>query len=402
MTENESTTVSTEFERIIGRIDGSEKGPCLVFFGGIHGNEPSGVLALRKVLDELRSSSMPLKGSMICIAGNLWALKHGKRFHTADLNRVWTKERIAALEANNPDGDTEDEKQQRALYDLVRGILKDEKGPFYFFDLHTTSAATKPFITVNDSLLNRRFTRMYPVPLILGIEEYLSGPLLSYINELGYVSFGFEAGQHDAPESIENHKMFIYLSLVFSGVIQKPQMPIDQFTSSLSDRCGGDRAFYEIYENHKIHPEERFTMEPGYSNFQKLSQGELIARSDGNEIRPKQHTTLFMPLYQSQGDDGYFLIRKTPVFFLWLSALLRRTKIDRLFPWLPGVSWASAEREEMTVNLKVARLIARQVFHLFGYRSRQYGKTHLVVTSREFKSKHKDYAHEDWYRGRIG
>ena len=30
-----------------------------------------------------------------------------------------------------------------------------------------------------------------------GIEEYLNGPLLSYINELGYVAFGFEGGQHD-------------------------------------------------------------------------------------------------------------------------------------------------------------------------------------------------------------
>ena len=32
--------------RIIGHIKGRQPGPTLVFFGGIHGNEPSGIFAL--------------------------------------------------------------------------------------------------------------------------------------------------------------------------------------------------------------------------------------------------------------------------------------------------------------------------------------------------------------------
>ena len=39
-------------------------------------------------------------------------------------------------------------------------------------------------------------------PIVLGIEEYLQGPLLSYINTLGYVSLGFESGQHDNKQAI--------------------------------------------------------------------------------------------------------------------------------------------------------------------------------------------------------
>jgi hypothetical protein len=77
----------------------------------------------------------------------------------------------------------EDEKQQLFIQETINLILEEESGPFYFFDLHTTSSDTIPFITVNDSLLNREFTSMYPLPSILGIEEYLEGPLLSYINE---------------------------------------------------------------------------------------------------------------------------------------------------------------------------------------------------------------------------
>ena len=40
-------------ERIIGHISGKETGPTLVFFGGIHGNEPSGVEALDHVFAQL-------------------------------------------------------------------------------------------------------------------------------------------------------------------------------------------------------------------------------------------------------------------------------------------------------------------------------------------------------------
>jgi hypothetical protein len=74
---------------------------------------------------------------------------------------------------------------------------------------------------VNDSLINRKFSTQNPVPMILGIEEYLDGALLSYINDLGYVSFGYEAGQHDDIASLENQIAFIYLSIVFAEVVSK-------------------------------------------------------------------------------------------------------------------------------------------------------------------------------------
>jgi len=39
--------------RIIGRYDGSEKGPMLVCIGAMHGNEPAGVRAIELVLKML-------------------------------------------------------------------------------------------------------------------------------------------------------------------------------------------------------------------------------------------------------------------------------------------------------------------------------------------------------------
>ncbi len=389
---------SIQVDRIIGRIDGALPGPCLVFFAGIHGNEPSGIFALKQVIEELRQNTVSFSGSLIAISGNLWALERGERFQVTDLNRLWLDESIKALENGTFTPKHEDEKQQKEIYDVLSSILKTEKGPFYFFDLHTTSGDTIPFITVNDSLLNRQFTRQYPVPLILGIEEHLNGPLLSYINELGYVSFGFEGGQHNSMQAIENHKIFTYLSLVFTDALQKDQVPFDQYMENWNRLNPDHKAFYEIYDRYEIQADEQFSMKPGFSNFQSIRKGEVLATSNGKDITAPANTTLFMPLYQAKGNDGYFLVKRTPRFFLWLSGILRRFQVDRIFPLLPGVKWSSKEKDTMIVDLRIARFITKQLFHLFGYRSKQQDKKHLLIKNREHKSKTDAYKHERWYR----
>ena len=387
--------------RIVGRIDGEYPGPCLVFLGGIHGNEPSGLFALHQVLKELQPKQNEFSGTMIAISGNLWALERAVRYHKTDLNRLWSQDKIEALENGDLIPENEDEKQQLEIFQLLNTILKEEEGPFYFFDLHTTSSASPPFITVNDSLLNRKFTQQYPVPLILGIEEYLEGPLLSYINELGYVSFGFEAGQHDALSSVENHKIFIYLSLVFTGALAKNAVGFDHYIDHWNTHFPEHQHFYEVYYRLEVKKKERFVMKPGFLNFQTIKRKEVLATLNEQPIYALKKAIIFMPLYQSQGSDGYFLIRKISPFFLLLSEVLRTYKTDRIFVMLPGVKWASELKDTMVVNLRIARLITKQLFHLFGYRSKQKDRTHLTIKNREYNSTIDDYKEEQWYKDSV-
>ena len=389
-----------QVDRIIDRIESEKSGPTMVFLAGVHGNEPAGIFALHQVFNELRELKIPIKGSISGISGNLWALEHGERFHTKDLNRLWTKENIEALEKRNFQPDNEDEQEQLSIQNEIDAILAKKSGPVYFFDLHTTSGETIPFITVNDSILNRKFTSLYPLPSILGIEEFLNGPLLSYINELGYVSFGFEGGQHDAIEAIDNHKIFVYLSLVFAGVITKDAIPYDDFLNKWRILNPGHQVFYEIFERYEIQTDELFTMKPGFSNFQHISKGEELAVSNGKTLVSKKNATLFMPLYQAKGNDGYFLVKKTPRFFLWLSGVLRRFKVDRIFPLLPGVKWSSKEKDTMLVDLRIARFITKPLFHLFGYRSKQVDANFLRIKNREYRSKMSEYKEEAWFKFR--
>ncbi|MDG1915185.1 MAG: hypothetical protein P8I55_11430 [Crocinitomix sp.] len=53
----------------------------------------------------------------------------------------------------------------------------------------------------------------------------------------------------------------------------------------------------------------------------------------------------------------------------------------------------------MEVNLKIARLVTKQLFHLFGYRSKQKDATHLILKNREYRSKTADYKEQLWFKG---
>jgi len=78
--------------RIIGNIEGTEPGPVLMFIAGIHGNEPTGVLALQQVFEELAAEQTPICGHVIGVSGNLNALAKNTRFISKDLNRIWNRD----------------------------------------------------------------------------------------------------------------------------------------------------------------------------------------------------------------------------------------------------------------------------------------------------------------------
>ena len=387
-----------EVSRIIGEIKGTQPGPTLIFTAGIHGNEPSGIFALHKVLKKIKEKNIPIKGNIYAISGNLTALENGSRFINQDLNRMWTSERMQQIKSGNIEKVGEDTIQQLNIYNIINNILTTEEGPFYFMDLHTTSSETIPFLTVNDSLINRKFTEQYPVPLILGIEEYLDGPLLSYINELGYVAFGFEGGQHDSLSSIENHEAFIYQSLVFTEAVSKEEIDFQCYYDLLAKTSVDSRNIYEIYYHYRIKEDEEFTMKPGFLNFQRIDKGQELADSNGETVIAKRQGRILMPQYQSQGDDGYFSIRKIPQIFLNLSSFFRKLRFDKLLPIMPGVNWRSERKDTLIVNRKIAWLFAKQFFHLMGYRSKKLDKNYLIVKNREAASREDEYGNVLWLR----
>jgi len=330
------------------------------------------------------------------VSGNLTALKKNQRYIEADLNRLWTKESIEAIKKKtdlNPD-----EKELIALFNVLTDILKTNKPPFYFIDLHTTSSQTLPFITINDALINRKFSKQFPVPIVLGIEEYLQGPLLSYINELGYVSLGFESGQHDDLRSITNSIAFIYLTLVYSGSFNKKGLiGFSGFYKQLQNQAVNIIDVFEVIHLHKIQEHDTFKMHNGFKSFQSITKGIKLAINNQTEIISPFSGRIFMPLYQKRGAEGFFIIKPIKPFLLNLSIFLRRIKTDSLLAFLPGIHWLNKQEGILQVNLKITKFFAKSFFHLLGYRNKQITSTHLRLNNRERVAKTHLYKKEPWY-----
>ncbi|MCK0189720.1 succinylglutamate desuccinylase/aspartoacylase family protein [Arenibacter sp. F20364] len=387
--------------RIIGHVKGSEEGPTMIFFGGIHGNEPSGEKAIQEVFIRIKEEGISVNGSIYGIRGNVSALLAGKRFLDLDLNRLWTDEKIEKINSKAKDKLLNEDKELLSIHKVLSVILDTESGPFYFIDFHTTSSKTLPFITINDAMINRKFSKLFPVPIILGIEEYLEGPLLSYINQQGYLSVGFESGQHTAQEAIDNSIAFMWLALVYGEAIKRSDINgFEEYYLQLQNSAMKNASFFEIIYRHPLGSGDEFHMLPGFQSFETVPKGKVLAEHNKKAVLALQESGIFMPLYQSQGEDGFFLIRKIPTLALWLSAGLRKIRMPALLPLLPGVSWADKKKGTLLVNERTARFMAKPLFHLLGYRNRVINKSEILMTSREATAKNAMYSGKWWYRNK--
>lgn len=383
-------------ERILARITGEKPGPTLVFFAGLHGNEPAGVTALQEVSARLRAREESFHGNFIALAGNLSALANNIRYHEEDLNRIWHHDRLERLLSRGT-GTSREELELLELLREIHLIFENYDPPYYFFDLHTTSGPTEPFVIMNDTLLNRRFTRNYPLPTILGIEEYLEGALLSYLNDKGYVSIGFESGQHQAPEAIENARHFIWFTLAITGFLKLDPAIQRSLRNDIWNQGKARKTFYEIYLQRLLKEGEYFKMQPNFENFQWIAKGTTFATDSNGLVTTKKARQIFMPLYQKKGHEAYYFIRKIPGFFLLLSKYLRWTRMEGLLTRLPGIDWADKERTTLLANTRIARFMAKSFFHLLGYRARKQDANHLLLRSRERNARTKAYKMAPWY-----
>lgn len=374
----------TDEHRILGEVLGSENGPTMVIFAGIHGNEKAGVLAAEKVLHKIREENMLFRGNVHFILGNINALNHDVRFQDADLNRVWTRERMQEIKSSSFVLDAET-REQIEIYRIIRSIIKNERGPYYFLDLHTTSSPSVPFITISDSLNNRKFSSYFPVPVVLGIEEYLEGPLLTFINDHGYIALGFEGGQHTDPASVVNCEYFIWKSLVHSRCLGKDQVrDFKKYRDHFSKLCCSNQ-FFEISFRFGLDNASDFTMRPEFENFEAIHKDQLLAFFKGQEVRADQSGRIFMPLYQEQGEEGFFILQKISGFWLRFSKVARKWKINNLLRVIPGVQQDPENKYVLIVDPRIARFLTKDIFHLFGYRQQFFkdDKLHFIKRDRK-------------------
>jgi succinylglutamate desuccinylase len=379
------------YERRIARYSGEAAGPTLLCLAGLHGNEPAGVLGLERVMRVLDRERPGMRGDFVGLAGNLAALECGRRFIDEDLNRVWQSVRVNAILASERAKQDQDQSldseqppgaellglvgsseyhEQRELLIALQRALDTARGTVFVLDLHTTSAESAPFATLGDTRANREFALKLPLPIVLGLEEQIDGAMLEYLDQIGLVGIGIEGGGHDASESVEAHEDSLWLALGALGMLEPEDIPdAAEHGTRLAHASKGLPQVLEVRYRHEIRSDEGFRMLPGFRNFEAVEGGQVVGSSNAGLVRAPESGRIFLPLYQEQGDDGFFIVHEVNPAWLRVSAVLRGFHVDRLAPLIPGVQRHPDRTDAFILGSRPSRVVIG-LLHLLGFTKR--------------------------------
>ncbi|HLU81228.1 MAG TPA: succinylglutamate desuccinylase/aspartoacylase family protein [Flavobacteriaceae bacterium] len=291
-------------ERIIGKYQGYKKENFLLVTAGIHGNEPSGVLALQRVFSQLEKYQPEISGTILGLAGNTAALDKKLRFIDEDLNRTWTEKNIS--NSTNPSREISEMKQ---LISLIENEENKGFSNYYFLDCHSTSSDSVPYISVEDVGKNDSWAHRFPVYIVRGFSSLVNGSIDKYLSKKGMTGFAFEGGQHIAESTTKNHEALIWLAIQECFGLDLKHLGGIRERINILDEYPPQKTFDIIYR-HGLENIDEFQMKKGFKNFQKISEGEVLAVQNGEELISKWNARIFMPLYQKQGKDGFFIIKE--------------------------------------------------------------------------------------------
>lgn len=302
----------TSEKRVIGSVYGDPGGPTIIILAGMHGNEPAGVEAVSDVLDTLGDVRPDFSGKLVGLRGNINALQHGVRFIDEDMNRIWFPSIIDEIrETPRHQLDSSERVEIKHLLQILDRLTTETDLPTIIVDVHTFSAEGWMFTITNRESRQKKLLSQLYAPMVFGIEETLRGTALRYYQDKGMISFGLEGGQHKNSLTAYNTRASIILMLEAAGCIEKDQVPeIKEFQQHLKTHTKFLPTQTELVYQHIIEPGDDFAMRPGYKNFQQVKKGEWLANDHEGKIRARCDGYILMPLYQSQGNDGFFIIRE--------------------------------------------------------------------------------------------
>ncbi len=301
-------------ERILGRYRGTKDGPLLVLIGAMHGNEPAGVRAIELLLkmlevEPITNPDFALSGNIIGLIGNKTAYELDQRFVDRDMNRCWSKETI---EDKTPT--LSESKEIQEVYRIIKEEIElTGSQEVIVMDLHTTSSHQGIFSIPSESEESLRIAKQLHAPVILGIAEGLKGTSLHFFNKenmgVDCTPIVFESGQHEENLSINRAIAAIINCMRTVNMVKEEHVEnvhdkiLIEFSTPLP------KIALLIY-GHGISREDNFAMKPGYVNFSPIEKGDWLANDKAGKILAPYSGRLLMPLYQTLGEDGFFIIKE--------------------------------------------------------------------------------------------
>ena len=279
----------------VARITADMTGPRVVMFGGIHGDEVSGVHAIEKLLfDFFGGKRILMRGTLTLVRANEHALAVERRYVKHNLNRLFRDGYGSEIDG--------------ASYEFMRA--QELKTIFqscdYFLDFHSAPIAQEPFLVAEQRAVD--FFAKLGIPKIMtGWSKFSSGPIggdaENYANTHGAMSATLESGSHFEKCSIDvAYKTAItFLSLL--GVIEGTE---EQSASQV-----------EVFDVYAVMTKEGddFRYAGEVKNFQLIRKGEAFAIQNGRPMTVLEDSCLLIPMRPEDtriGEEVCYLGRKLP------------------------------------------------------------------------------------------
>ena len=294
--------LSENFERVIGNYHSNNE-KTIIFMSGIHGNEKSGIIALNKFFDDIQNSDINIEGTIIGLIGNLNAVNQNLRYIDQDMNRIWGK-RMAKKEINS------EQKEALIIQNLINNIISlKKKRNISIIDLHNTSSSNGVFTIVNNKN-EAQLASNLKIPVINNLFSKVKGSFAQYYHSQNVATIVFEGGAIGDPASINNHEAGIWTFLEKKGFIQSKDIPekVKKNRDIMMNFSKSINGNYSVKYIHKINQQDSFLMNPNMTNFQKIKKGEVVGHDKKGEVKSPKEGYLLMPLYQTKGTEGFYII----------------------------------------------------------------------------------------------
>ncbi|WP_418285546.1 succinylglutamate desuccinylase [Halorubrum sp. DTA46] len=248
--------------------------PEVAVVAGIHGDEPCGARAVRRLLD----TDPDVERSVRLIIANEPALDAGVRYLDTDLNRAFP---------GDPDSDAREERMAARLLDEVAGCTT--------LAIHSTQSYAEPFAVI-DSMdeVARAVAPHLPVEVVIQTDAFTEGRLIEHPHTLEV-----EAGLQGSDGAADNAYWLTRAFLTATGVLPAPG------ADGVVDAGGRDDvAVFRLRD--RIPKPEAEEYEVFARNFERVEAGDRFAAADGDPIRADEpfYPVLLSP-YGYRDQFGY-------------------------------------------------------------------------------------------------
>lgn len=265
----------------INTLVGKLPGPTVAIMAGVHGDEPSGLIAIREVLPTLSLK----RGKVHFITANPNAIKQNVRFTEMNMNRAFKAESLLA------DG-------QRNTYERLRALqimpFLDES--VALLDLHSSTTPGSPPFVICESHSHDVATRLPFSIVSSGWDVIHPGGTDYYMNLQGKKGICVECGYLlDANGPIfakDSIRVFLTVLGLMDGDVP-PVTPNQKF----------------IHAHFVYHTNTDFKLARKFDDFETVGVGTVIGTDGGNEVRAQEDGVIIFARNTQGKGEGFVLAR---------------------------------------------------------------------------------------------